>query len=141
MSAVEMVLFFAVFGIVMRVVGEKLKKNRNSSEKYQKILTDFSSSVSRMLMPGERVEGMCGYSPCAAVTNRRLIIGDKKGIREVPFSSIRKTKGMNYSGNRTSDPDNMLVYEIYADKKYVLGNHSEGFAQVVRVLNAYTGGR
>jgi len=54
-----------------------------------------------MLVPGEQVLGMCGYFPCAAVTNRRLIVGDKKGLREVPFSAIRKTKGMILILNKT----------------------------------------
>jgi len=48
---------------------------------------------------------------------------------------------MNYSGNLTNNPDNMLAFEMFADKKYVLANHSAGFARVVRALNAYTGGR
>lgn len=141
MSVFGMVIFFAVFGIVMQVVSEKSKSKRDSSAKYQKILSDFSGSVSRMLVPGEQVEGLCGYYPCAAVTNKRLLINSKKGIQTIPFSAIRKTRGMNYSGDRTSNPENMLAFEIYADKKYVLGNHSAGFTRLVRVVNAYTGGR
>lgn len=130
----EMILFFALIGAVMSFVNGNLKEKRSSSEKHQKILGDFYGSVARQLQPGERVEAYCGYTPCAAVTNRRLVISDKQGVRSVPFYQIRKVKGMDYSGNKTYDPKRMLCFEIKADKKYVLSNHSEGFEQVVTAL-------
>ena len=130
----EMILFFALIGAVLSFMSGKLKEKRGSSEKYQKILGDFYGSVARQLQPGECVEAYCGYMPCAAVTNRRLVISDKQGMKSVPFYQIRKVKGMDYSGNKTYDPKRMLCFEIKADKKYVLGNHSEGFDQVVTAL-------
>lgn len=134
MSPLFVGLFIAVFGAVMAVVANVLKEKRGSSEKYQKIITDFYNGVTNMLEPGERIEAYCGYIPCAAVTNKRLLIGDKNGIKTIPFSQIQKVKGINFSGNKTSDPNQMLAFEIKADKKYSLGNHSDGFVQVVKAL-------
>lgn len=127
-------LFFAVFAVVMAAVSGVLKKKRAGSEKYQKIIEDFQQEVNGVLDADEAVEAICGYYPCAAVTNKRLLIGTKKGIEPVQFSEIKSLKGMNFSGNKTSDPDQMLAFQIKAAKKYTLGNHSEGFKQVVEYL-------
>lgn len=137
MNPVYLGLFFAVFGAIMAVVTSVVKKRRGSNEKYQKMITDFCNQVNNMLEQDEKLEAYCGYSPCAAVTNRRLLIGEKDGIKSIPFSQIQKVKGTNFSGNRTKDPNQMLAFEIKTDKKYVLGNHSEGFARVVESLQYY----
>lgn len=134
MKPIYLLLFMAIFGAVMALVSDLLKKKRGSSEKYQKIMVDFCNDVNNLLEPGEQLEAYCGYVPCAAVTNKRLLIGDKKGITTVAFSQIRKVQGVSFSGKKTTDPNQMLGFEIKADKKYTLGNHSDGFAQVVNAL-------
>lgn len=134
MNPLYLGLFLALLGSVMAVVASVVKKKRGSDEKYQKIITDFHDQVNNMLEQDEKLEAYCGYIPCAAVTNRRLLIGDKNGIKTIPFSQIQKIRGTSFSGFRTKDPNNMLTFEIKADKKYVLGNHSAGFAQVVKSL-------
>ncbi len=137
MNPLFVCLCIVVIGAIISVAAKALKEKRGSNEKYQKIITDFYDQVNHMLDQGETVEAYCGYSPCAAVTNRRLLIGDKNGIKTVPFSQIRKVKGVSFSGNKTKDPNQMLGFEIKADKKYVLGNHSAGFEQVVEALNRH----
>ena len=137
MNPIDMFLFLSLFSVIMAVVVSVLKKARGGSEKYQNLLARFRQEVNAMLEPGETVEADCGYNPCAAVTNKRLLIGTKKGIESVRFGEIRKLKGMNASGVGTTIPDRMLVFEIKAAKKYVLGNHSEGFDRVVELLYRY----
>ncbi len=132
-------LFFALLVSVMPLIGKVLKKKRGNSEKYQKIMEDFQISVQSALTEGEVVEAVCGYVPCAAVTNKRLLIGAKTGLETVHFADITSLKGMNGAGDKTSNPDQMLVFSIKANKKYVLGNHSEGFNEVVTSLFQYTG--
>lgn len=137
MNPLYLGLLLALLGSVMSVVTNVVKEKRGSNEKYQKIITDFCNQVNDMLEQGEKLEAYCGYFPCAAVTNRRLLIGEKDGIKTIPFSQIQKIKGTSFSGFRTKDPNNMQTFEIKADKKYVLGNHSTGFAQVVESLQYY----
>lgn len=137
MKPIYVLLFFSIFGAVMALVSGALKKKRASNEKYQRIMEDFYNGVNDLLEPGERLEAYCGYMPCAAVTNKRLLIGDKNGIKTVPFSQIRKIQGTSFSGNKTMDPNQMLAFEIKADKKYTLGNQTDGFAQVVNNLGKY----
>ena len=132
-------LFCVVLGIVMSILGSVLKKKRAGSAKYQQLIADFQQSVNSMLEEGEVVEAMCGYKPCAAVTSKRLLVSSKTGIDAVAFSEIKSLKGLNASGNKTKDPSRMLVFEIKAAKKYTLGNHSEGFDQVVHSLVRHTG--
>jgi len=127
-------LFCLILSAVMSVIGGILKKKRGGSEKFQTIMEEFRKNVNGMLEENETVEALCGYNPCAAVTNKRLLMGTKKGIEVVQFSEIRKLSGLNGAGNKTMDPSRMLVFEIKANKKYVLGNHSEGFDQVVEAL-------
>lgn len=139
MSPLMMTLFMGILAAVFAVLIPVLKKRRGSSEKYQQIMADFKEQVSAMLEEGETVEAVCGYKPCAAVTTRRLLVSSKNGIDVVPFGEIKKLQGMDGGGNKTAHPDRMIVFEIKAAKKYVLGNHSEGFSKVVNRLKFYTG--
>lgn len=128
------ILLFAALLAGISLLSNALKKKRAGSEKYQQILLDFEQRVNAMLEADELVEGLCGYKPCAAVTNKRLLVDTKAGIDSVAFQQIKKVKGMDSGANKTTDPDRMLVLEIKAVKKYTLGNHSEGFNGFVNAL-------
>lgn len=132
-------ILLIVIVVLVPVLSVVLKKVRGGSEKYQQIMADFQQKVQAMLDADEQVEAMCGYKPCAAVTNKRLLVSAKEGVDVVPFAQIKKLHGMNASGNNTKYPGQMLVFQIKADKKYTLGNHSEGFEQVVERLYHHTG--
>jgi len=131
-------LFCALLVIIMPLIGKVLKEKRGVSEKYQRIMEDFQQQVQNELAEDEVVEAMCGYVPCAAVTNKRLLISAKTGLETVHFSEIKSLKGMNAAGNKTTNPAQMLIFTIKANRKYSLGNHSEGFDQVVATLFAHT---
>ena len=120
--------------LVVSLIAGVVKKKRAGSEKYQQMLADFEQRVNAMLEADETVEGLCSYKPCAAVTNKRLLVDTKAGIDSVAFQQIKKVKGMDAAANRTTNPDRMLVLEIKTEKKYVLGNHSEGFNGFVDAL-------
>ncbi len=139
MDSLPTILFFGVFTILMLVIGNAVKKKRAGSEKHQKILEDFRRNVTDMLEPEEAIEAVCGYNPCAAVTDRRLFVSTKKGIDVVQFSEIKSLKGLNAKADDTTNPEWMLVFQIKANKKYTLGNHSDGFNQVVQALYRRTG--
>ena len=123
-----------VIVVLIPILSLVMKKVRGGSEKYQQILADFQQQAQQMLEADEQIEAVCGYKPCAAVTNKRLLVSTKEGIDSVAFSEIKKLKGMNSGGNATKNPTGMLVFEIKAAKKYTLGNHSDGFNDVVNLL-------
>ena len=137
MSPLYVGLFIAVFGIILSMVSDILKKKRVSNEKYQNILNEFLNDVINILEPDEELEAYCGYYPCAAVTNKRLLISGKNSIESIEFLQIKKIKGMGFSGTSTKNPNQMLTLEIKAEKKYYIGNESEGFIQVVEFLNTH----
>ena len=139
MNPLYMGLILAFLASIMPLIGKALKGKRAGKEKYQKIMADFQQQVDGALMEGEHVDAMCGYVPCAAVTNKRLLMGTKNGIERVEFHEIRSLKGIDASGSKTSNPEQMMGFTIKANKKYVLGNHSEGFDQVVTLLFIRTG--
>lgn len=139
MNPVYFGLFALVLAAVMALLASVVKKKRAGSEKYQQILANFEQQVNAMLEEGETVEAVCGYKPCAAVTDRRLLVGAKNGIDSVPYAQIKALKGLDGGANKTTNPDRMLVFEIKAAKKYTLGNHSDGFAKLVNSLYRHTG--
>jgi hypothetical protein len=128
------ILLFGALMCGVYVLSAVLKARRAGSDKYQHILADFQQRVESMLQEGETVEGLCGYKPCAAVTDRRLLVDGRSGIESVAFQQIKKIKGMDAAANKTTDPNRMLVLEIRAEKKYVLGNHTDGFVEFVNAL-------
>jgi len=133
------IILLILIVIVVPILSKVLKKTRGGSEKHQQILADFQEKAQAMLDADEQIDAVCGYNPCAAVTNKRLLVSTKAGIDSVPFAEITKLTGMNSGGNKTTIPDNMLVFQIKAAKKYTLGNHSEGFDDVVDLLYKRTG--
>lgn len=140
--AVNPLILGVMMGLLVSLmprIGKALKERRKGSEKYQRIMADFKQQVEAALDEGETVQAMCGYIPCAAVTNKRLLVSTKTGLDTVSFGDIVSLKGLNGAGEKTSDPDAMLVFTIKAKKKYTLGNHSDGFNQVVTSLRFYTG--
>ena len=139
MSVEILGLVVAVLLCFMPLVTQIMKEKRGASGKYQQMLADFEQQVRGELYQGEVVEAVCGYIPCAAVTNRRLLIGTKKGIETVEFNDIYGFRGIDGHGNKTADPSRMLGFTIKARKKYTLGNHSAGFDEVVMRLYEHTG--
>ena len=131
---ISTILLLVAICFLVPLLANIFKKTREGSAKYQQILADFEQRVNAMLEADETVEGICGYKPCAAVTNKRLLVDTKAGIDSVAFQQIKKMKGMDSGANKTTDPDRMLVLEIKAEKKYTLGNHSEGFNGFVNAL-------
>lgn len=139
MNPLYLILFMSILSAVFAGLGSVLKKKRAGSKKYQKIMEYFQQQINGMLEHDETIETVCGYNPCAAVTNKRLLVSSKTGIDTVQFHEIKALKGIDAGGNKTKTPDRMLFFEINAAKKYVLYNHSEGFNQVVESLFRYTG--
>lgn len=131
-------ILLVLIGSIRVLIMSLGKEKHRTKEERQKILSDFYDQVNSMLEEGEILEAHCGYDPCAAVTNRRLLIGDEYGIKTIPFSQIQKVKAMNYSGYKTKDPERTGMYEIKADETYVLTKQSEDFVHVVESLNFYT---
>lgn len=113
-------LLLALLALAAIALTPYLKKKRANNSKYQKILEDFRAQVDTMLRDGETVEAICGYYPCAAVTNYRLLIGGKKGIDSVAFAAIEKINGLDHSANKTSNADAMMMLEFKAGKNMLL---------------------
>ena len=138
MNATILILF-ALIIVVVPVLNAVLKKHRAGSEKHQQILADFTAAVQAMLDADEQIDAVCGYKPCAAITTKRLLVSTKNCVDSIAFTDIKKLNGMTASGNNTKHATSMLVFQIKANKKYTLGNHSEGFEKFVTLLYQRTG--
>ncbi len=130
---------FIILIALIPILSNVLKVKRAGSNKYQHIITDFLQNAETMLDTDEQIEAVCGYKPCAAITNKRLLVSTKNGIDSVAFNDVKKLNGMTASGNNTKYASSMLVFQIKANKKYTLGNHSEGFEKLVTLLYQRTG--
>ena len=118
---------FSIIAIVLRAI-------MNNSDRCQKRLEDFRQQVNDMLQEDEEVLAICGYNPCAAVTNKRLLITRRAGVDVVAFSQITKLKGTSYNGQRVDEPGQMQTFQIKAEKNYYLRYQDEGFPSVVNEL-------
>ena len=137
MRPTHIFLFMAIVGLIMTVVSQVLKKKRAGSAKYQAILEKFNEEVSAALEEGETVEAVCGYRPCAAVTDRRLLLSDKSGLVSIPYDQIRSVKGSDASARKTSNIGSIFFLEIKAARKWVLADEEAGFGKVVRALDRH----
>lgn len=127
-----------IAGLVLIIINNR----RSKSPKYQQMLEDFRQEVTDMLEPGEKLEASCGYKPCVAVSDKRFFVKDKKGLHAIPYSELGFAQGMSLSANKTCDPEEMFsvaVTHTESGKSYGFSNQSDGFEEVVAVINRKCG--
>ena len=64
------------------------------------------------------------------LTDRRLIIDNKKGFISIPFDSIKRVDFKNGDGGKARQPSDCQVMIVYADKEYYMARYSGKFNQI-----------
>ena len=64
------------------------------------------------------------------LTNRRLIIDNKKGFHSIPLDTIKNVKFQKMDGGKARSSPQCQIMSVYADRKYTLARYSEVFDQI-----------
>ena len=63
------------------------------------------------------------------LTDRRLMIDDKKGVHSIPLDMIRKIVFHKAGGGKAEQPSECMEIVVHADKKYKIYRYSGKFDQ------------
>ncbi len=102
----------------------------------QTLDTTLWDKYTAMCKDGETLQVVCpGYkTEYYAMTDKGLIIDNKKGVQSIPFSTITSIDCWRMGGGTASSPSECHTITIYADKKYYIGRYSSQFEQIAAEL-------
>ena len=76
----------------------------------------------------------CRKGEYYVLTDKRLIIDNKKGTHSIPLDASKKAVFHNAGGSKAKQPSECLEMIVYADKKYKLYRDSWKFDQICACL-------
>ena len=99
----------------------KIASDQNAEEKYTALCES-----------GETISVVCrGYkNEYYVLTNRRLIIDNKKGFHSIPLDTVTKVVLRKADGGKVKQASECQVMTVYADKKYAMARYSNKFDKI-----------
>ena len=96
---------------------------------------DALRKLELVLQPRETVKVICPQKKGRVIlTSTRILFETGAGFTAVPVKNVKKLRGTNSKGNRTTVPANMVSLTICADQEYSLRNESEEFLEFAELL-------
>ena len=129
---VLMLFIVSISGAVMRYKADKADKNPENLASDE----DAERKYAALCEPGETLKVVCrGWKEQYYVlTDRRLILEDKKGMQSIPLNSIQNVKFRKTDGGKARTVDTCQSIIIYANGQYSLFRYSNKFDQITRAL-------
>ena len=98
---------------------------------------DFTRTLETALLPKETVKVICPQKKGRYIlTNKRLLMEEKRSFHAVPFDKIKSIQGKNAAGNRTTSPANMVSLTVKADQDFIIQNLNDQFPELVKQLQS-----
>ena len=96
---------------------------------------DALRKLELVLQPRETVKVICPQKKGRVIlTSTRILFETGAGFTAVPVKSVKKLRGTNEKGNRTTVPANMVSLTICADQEFTVRNESEEFLEFAQLL-------
>ena len=130
---VIMGLITSITVAIMKAKQAKADKNPNNIESDQRAEETFAA----LCEADENIKVVCrgGYKgEYYAVTNKRLMINNKKGLVSIPLETIQKVRLQTLDGHKAKEPSDCYHIIINADKKYSFYRNSGKFDMLSSVF-------
>lgn len=129
-------LLVVVIPVIVSSILKKKHAEEDKSPVNQARDTEARAKYQALCEEGETLQTVCrGYqTEYYAMTDRRLIIDNKKGLQSVPFESIRKVDFFKMGGGKAATASDCQVIAVHADKKYSMACYSGNFEQIAGEL-------
>ena len=96
---------------------------------------DALRKLELVLQPRETVKVICPQKKGRVIlTSTRILFETRAGFTAVPVKHVKKLRGTNSKGNRTTVPANMVSLTICADQEYTIHNTGDEFLELVKLL-------
>ena len=118
-------------GMLMLVLAVRsaLRKNRDRK------LRDATRKLELVLQPRETIKALCPQKRGRCIlTSKRVLFETVQGFTALNIKDIKKVRGNNEKGNRTTVIANMVSLTIQAEKEYVIKNNTPEFAEFAKQL-------
>ena len=122
-------LIISTSAIIIKARQKKFDNNPENVKNDEKAKENFAS----LCTPDETIKTACRGGHIGeyyALTTKRILINNKKGLKSIPLDSIKKIKFEKFGGGRAAEPEECFQITLYADKKYSLYRSTEKFVLI-----------
>ena len=96
---------------------------------------DAARKLELVLQPRENIKIICPQKKGRVIlTSKRVLFETKGGFHAVPIKTIKKVRGNNEKGNRTTVPAKMVSLTIQAEQEYEIQNSCPEFEAFAKQL-------
>lgn len=96
---------------------------------------DAVRKLELVLQPRESIKVVCPQKKGRVIlTSKRVLLETKTGFHAVPVKTIKKVRGNNEKGNRTTTVSRMVSLTILAEQEYEIQNNCPEFAEFAKQL-------
>ena len=124
-------IIFLISGVVGSLMRQRVTK---SDQNMENIVKDQNAEAkyAALCETGETISVVCrGYKEeYYVLTDRRLIIDNKKGFHSIPLDTIRGIDFRKSDGGKPKQASECQVMTVHADKKYPMARYSGKFDQI-----------
>ena len=125
------VIMLFIYGLVINVMRLKATKSDQDPTNIAKDQVAEEKYIA-LCEAGETISVVCrGYKEeYYVLTNKRLIIDNKKGFQSIPLDIITKVEFRKGDGGKVKQASECQIMTVYADKKYPMCRYSGKFDQI-----------
>ena len=124
----EMLIAAAVIAVILAI---RSARRRSRDQKAR----EETRKLELVLQPRETIKLICHpKSGRVILTSRRVLLETRQGFTAVPLKSIKKVRGNNEKGNRTTSIPKMVSLTIQAEQEYEVKNNCPEFEEFAKQL-------
>ena len=124
----EMLIAAAVIAVILAI---RSARRRSRDQKAR----EEARKLELVLQPRETIKVICPpKSGRVILTSRRVLLETRQGFTAVPLKSIKKVRGNNEKGNRTTAVSKMVSLTIQAEQEYEVKNNCPEFEEFAKQL-------
>lgn len=125
----EILIITALLLVLILAVRSSLHKRREYK------FRDATRKLELVLQPRETIKAICPQKKGRAIlTSKRILFDTKEGFNAVPIRTIKKVRGNNEKGNRTTAVSKMVSLTIKAEQEYEIKNNCPEFEEFAKQL-------
>ena len=130
-SVLLVVLMLFISSLVVSVMRWRAKKSDEDPVNAVKD-KEAEEKYTALCVADETISVVCrGYKEeYYILTNKRMIIDNKKGLHSIPLDTIKKVDFRKADGGKARQPLECQIMTIHTDRKYTLARYSEKFDQI-----------
>lgn len=128
-SMQDILVAAALLLALVAVIQSSVRKRRDYK------FRDAARKLELVLQPRETIKAICPQKKGRIIlTSKRILFETKDGFNAVPIRTVKKVRGNNEKGNRTTVPAKMVSLTIKGEQEYEIQNSCPEFCEFAKQL-------